>query len=584
MLIRTALALLLLSVAPPARAASPPAVEGAHFMVVTAQRLASEAGAAMLRAGGNAVDAAVAAGYALAVVDPCCGNIGGGGFMVLRLADGRAVFLNFRETAPAAATAAMFLDAQGNMMPGASLFGWRAVAVPGTVLGLDTALRRYGTMPRAQVMAPAIRLARDGFVLGRGDTIPLARFAPLLRRDPAAAQIFLRPDGTALQQGDRLVQPALADTLAAIAADGPAAFYHGPIAASLAAAARAGGGILGEADLAGFAVTESAPLQCDYRGYRLLSAPPPSSGGVALCEMLNILAGYDLGALGYHSAASVHVMAEAMRRAFRDRNEDLGDPAFVQNPLGRLLSREYAAALRAGIGEGATPSRDLPPEAAPPSHEHAETTHYSVLDAAGNAVAVTYTLNGAFGAAVMAPGTGFLLNDEMDDFTTRPGTPNLFGLVQGAANAIAPGKRPLSSMAPTIVLHDGHVALVLGSPGGPRIITTVLETVVNLIDYGLAPQAAVDAPRFHMQFLPDEVFVEPRALSPDTEALLRGMGYRLHTQAPWGATELIAVGGALPQFAAPGPSQDAASDSGLCDACRYGAADPRRPAGTAVGE
>ena len=306
-------------------------------MVVTSQRLASEAGAAMLRAGGNAMDAAVAVGYALAVVDPCCGNIGGGGFMTLRLADGRAVFLNFRETAPAAATADMFLDAQGNVVRGASLFGWRAVGVPGTVRGLDTALQRYGTMTRAQVMAPAIRLAREGFVLGRGDTVLFARFAPLLRRDPAVAAVFLRPDGTPLQPGDRLVQPRLADTLAAIAAGGAEAFYRGPIAAAVVAAARAGGGLLGEADLAGFAVTESAPLQCGYRGYVFLSAPPPSSGGVALCEMLNILAGYDLRALGYHSAAAVHVMAEAMRRAFRDRNEDLGDPAFVQNPLDRLL-------------------------------------------------------------------------------------------------------------------------------------------------------------------------------------------------------------------------------------------------------
>lgn len=580
-MIRAALALLL-AAALPARAASPPAVEGGHFMVVTSQRLASEAGAAMLRAGGNAVDAAVAAGYALAVVDPCCGNIGGGGFMTLRLADGRAVFLNFRETAPAAATADMFLDAQGNVVRGASLFGWRAVGVPGTVRGLDTALQRYGTMTRAQVMAPAIRLARDGFVLGPADTVLFARFAPLLRRDPAAAAVFLRPDGTPLRPGDRLVQPWLADTLAAIAAAGAEAFYRGPIAAAVGAAAQAGGGILGEADLAAFSVTESAPLQCSYRGFVFLSAPPPSSGGVALCEMLNILAGYDLHALGYHSAAAVHVMAEAMRRAFRDRNEDLGDPAFVRNPLDRLLSRDYADALRAGIGQGATPSHDLP--SAPPPREHAETTHFSVLDAAGNAVAVTYTLNGAFGAGVMAPGTGFLLNDEMDDFTTKPGTPNLFGLVQGAANAIAPGKRPLSSMAPTVVLHDDHVALVLGSPGGPRIITTVLETAVNLIDYGLAPQAAVDAPRFHLQFLPDELFVEPRALSPDTEALLRGMGYTLRTQAPWGAAELIAVGGELPGFASPGLAHDAAAELALCDACRYGAADPRRPAGAAVGD
>ena len=527
-------------------------------MVVSAHRLASEAGAAMLRAGGNAVDAAVAMGYAEAVVNPCCGNIGGGGFMVAHLADGRDVFLNFRETAPAAASAGMYLDPAGNVEEDASIIGWRAAAVPGTVLGLDTALSHYGTMPRAAVMAPAIRLAREGFVLTRADT-DLLDF-PLLGADPVARAVFRHADGSRLQPGERLVQPALADTLAAIAAHGPDAFYRGGIPEAVEAAARAGGGILTAADFSGYAVTEAAPVRCTYRGYDIVSAPPPSSGGTTLCEILNVLEGFDLHAMGFHSAASVHVMAEAMRHAYLDRNTLLGDPAFVHDPLERLLSKDYAASIRARIGPRATPSAEL---AGTPPHERAETTHYSVMDAAGNAVAVTYTVNGLFGAGVMATGTGFLLNDEMDDFTAKPGAPNMFGLVQGAANAIAPGKRPLSSMAPTIVLRDGHVAMVLGSPGGSRIITITLETALNLIDHGMTPQEAVDAPRLHLQWEPDTLYAEPFALSPDTASLLRGMGYRITEQPPWGSAEVIVAG--------PGGHL-------------FGASDPRRPAGAAIGE
>jgi gamma-glutamyltranspeptidase/glutathione hydrolase len=551
-------------------------------MVVSAQRPASEAGADILRAGGNAVDAAVAVGYALAVVDPCCGNIGGGGFMVLHLAGGHDIFLNFRETAPMAARADMFLDAEGEPVPGASLSGWRAVAVPGTVLGLDTALQRYGTLPRTRVMAAAIRLAREGFVLTRDAAELLRRMAPRLRTDPEVARIFLHPDGTPLRAGERLVQPALADTLTAIAAHGPDAFYRGRIPAAVAAAARSGGGVIAASDFARYTVADSPPLRCTYRGWLFLSTPPPSWGGVTMCEILHILEGYDLRAMGFHSAASVHVMVEAMRHAYLDRNFDLGDPAFVHNPLERLLSKQYAAALRARIGPRATPSRELSPGVAP--HERAETTHFSVLDAAGNAVSVTYTLNGAFGAGVMAPGTGFLLNDEMDDFTLKAGVPNMFGLVQGAANAIAPGKRPLSSMAPTIVMHNGHIALVLGSPGGPRIVTAVLETALNLIDFGFAPQEAVDAPRFHQQWLPDAVFVEPHAFSPDTEAALRRMGYAITAQTPWGAVELIATGAALSEIRPSSSGNDAAVAARIRPGLLYGASDPRRPAGAAIGE
>ncbi|GGF03163.1 gamma-glutamyltranspeptidase [Aliidongia dinghuensis] len=565
-----------------AEAASPRAVEAAHGMVVSSQRLASEVGVEILKAGGNAVDAAVAVGYAEAVVNPCCGNIGGGGFMVLRLANGREIFINFRETAPAAATRTMYLDAAGNPVKGASLIGYRAAGVPGTVMGLDTALAKYGRLPRARVMAPAIRLARDGFVLTRGDTDILELGTDLFRADPTLAAIFLHKDGTALQPGDRLVQKDLAATLDAIAKAGPDAFYKGRIPRAIEAASKAGGGILTAADFAAYKATEAAPLSCSYRGYRFVSAPPPSSGGVTMCETLNILEGYDLKAMGYHSAAAVHVVTEALRHAYLDRNTYLGDPAFVANPLDRLLSKDYAATIRSEIpADRAVASASLA-SGAPP--EKAETTHYSVIDRAGNAASVTYTVNGLFGAVVMAPHTGFFLNDEMDDFTTAPGRPNLSGLVQGAANAIEPGKRPLSSMAPTIVTKDGKLFLVLGSPGASRIITITLEAALNVIDYGMAPQEAVDAPRFHHQWLPDEIELEPRALSPDTERLLTGMGYRLVTQTPWGAVEMIAIGPDQPADAGLASSgHDAAVGGQMRPGLRYGAHDDRRPAGAAVG-
>ena len=572
----------LLLLARTVQAATLPAVEAANGMVVSAHRLASEVGVAMLQQGGNAIDAAVAVGYAEAVVNPCCGNIGGGGFMVAHLADGRDVFLNFRETAPAAATPGMYLDAGGKMVPGASLNGWRAVAVPGTVLGLDTALTQYGTLPRSVVMAPAIRLAREGFVLNRYDTDIMQRFTATFRRESNVARIFLRADGSPPQPGDRLVQSDLADTLQAIADGGPDAFYRGRIPQEVEAASRAGGGIISAADFAAYRVTQSAPLSCVYRGFLFLSAPPPSSGGVTLCEILQILEGYDMRSLGFHSAQAVHVMAEAMRHAFFDRNNYLGDPAFVANPIDSLLSPAHIRAIRTQIGDRATPSSHLIAGAV--LHEHTETTHYSIIDKAGNAVSVTYTLNGGFGAGVIAGDTGFLLNDEMDDFTVQPGVANHYGLVQGEANAIAAGKRPLSSMAPTLVLRDGHVFLVLGSPGGARIITIALETVLNIIDYGMAPQEAVDAPRFHHQWLPDEIVAEPFALSPDTQTLLQAMGYRIAEQKPWGATELIEVAPPQPAPDRAAPSGDDAAASGtLRPGFYYGANDARRPAGAAIG-
>jgi gamma-glutamyltranspeptidase/glutathione hydrolase len=536
----------------------------------------------MLRQGGNAIDAAVAIGYVEAVVNPCCGNIGGGGFMVAHLADGRDVFLNFRETAPASASSDLYVDSNGHVVPGVSLHGWRSVAVPGTVLGLDTALSQYGTLRRSVVMAPAIRLAREGFVLTRFDTDIMQRATAAFRHEPNVARVFLRADASPLQPGDRLVQTNLAATLQAIADDGPAAFYRGRIPQEVETASRVGGGIITAADFAAYRVTQSAPLSCSYRGYVFLSAPPPSSGGATMCEILLILESYDMHALGFHSAQAVHVMTEAMRHAYFDRNTSLGDPAFVANPLARLLSADHIAAIRAQIEDRATPSRTLTSDVA--SHEHAQTTHYSVVDKAGNAVAVTYTINGGFGAGVIAGDTGFLLNDEMDDFTLQPGVANHYGLVQGEANAIAPGKRPLSSMAPTLVLRDGRVFLVLGSPGGARIITITLETALNIIDYGMAPQEAVDAPRLHHQWLPDEIIAEPFALSPDTQALLQAMGYRITEHAPWGAAELIEV---APPRAANEQRDSSDSDAAASGALRagfyYGANDARRPAGAAIG-
>jgi gamma-glutamyltranspeptidase/glutathione hydrolase len=525
-------------------------------MVVSAHRLASEIGVRILAEGGNAIDAAIAVGYALAVVDPCCGNIGGGGFMTIHLADGRNTFINFRETAPAAATAAMYLDGDGEPIRDLSRHGFRAAGVPGTVMGFDHASREYGKLPRAALITPAIALARDGFVLTRADTEILDRNAGRFGGDPAAARIFLRPDGSRFAPGDRLVQSDLAATLELIAQQGPDTFYRGPIAAAVEAASSANGGILTVRDFADYTSTEAPPVTCSYRGYLLLSAPPPSSGGTTICQILNILEGYDIKGAGFRSARSVRLMVEAMRRAYFDRNTQLGDPEFVVNPLDRLLSKSYAATLRAEIERNSSA-----PSAVRTTNERAETTHYSVVDGEGNAVAVTYTINGYFGANVIAPGTGFFLNNEMDDFTVKPGEPNLYGLVQGEPNAIAPGKRPLSSMSPSLVEKDGRIHLVLGSPGGPRIITAVLETIMNIIDYGMAPQEAVDAPRLHHQWRPDEVYYERFGLSPDTTKSLTEMGYRLIEQRPWGAVELIEI----------------------ANGRLYGASDSRRPGGAAVG-
>ncbi|EMM6942257.1 MULTISPECIES: gamma-glutamyltransferase [Morganella] len=580
---RTPVLLLSLLLSPQLYAASEPAAEARNGMVVSSQHLASQAGADILKAGGNAVDAAVAVGYAQAVVNPCCGNIGGGGFMTLHLADGKNIFINFRETAPASASADMYLDKDGNLIKDASLYGYLAAGVPGTVKGLDYALEKYGTMKREQVMAPAIKLARDGFILTRADTDVLDTTTARFKQDPEAARIFLKPDGSAFQPGDRLIQTDLANTLERIAKEGPPAFYEGDIPQIVEKASQAGGGKLTAKDFADYTISEVAPITCTYRGYEFISAPPPSSGGVTICQTLNILEGYDLKAMGFNSADYIHTLTEAMRHSYMDRNTFLGDPAFVKNPTEKLTSKAYAEELRKEIIPGkATPSAQVQPGTGP--HEKPETTHYSVVDNKGNAVSTTYTINGRFGAVVIPPDTGFFLNDEMDDFTTKIGEKNMYGLVQGERNAIAPGKRPLSSMSPTIVTKDGKIFLVLGSPGGSRIISITLQTALNIIDHGMAPQEAVNAPRIHHQWLPDEVYYEQRGVSKDSLNLLDKMGYKMVEQTPWGAAELIMVG--LPGAAgvsADSSGNDAAVSGKVREGYLYGANDVRRPAGEAAG-
>ncbi len=535
------------------RAAQP--VLGRHAMVVSEQHDASAAGLEMLRRGGNAIDAAVAIGYALAVVDPCCGNLGGGGFMTVHLADGRNLFLDFRETAPRRATRTMFLDAQGQVVAGRSTRSWLAVGVPGTVRGLNAALARLGTLPRAEVMQPAIALARDGWRLQPGDVAMLHEGRALLAANPDAAAIFL-DHGQVPAAGTLLRQPQLARTLQRIARDGDRGFYAGPVARALVDASRHGGGVLEAADLRDYRARWRAPLQCDYRGYTIVTPPPPGSG-VVVCEILRVLQGYPLAQWGWDSARTSHVLAEAERHAFADRNTALGDPAFVHNPVHELLAPAHIDAIRAAI----EPTRATPSAMVRGWREGMHTTHYSVLDAYGNAVDVTYTINALFGSGLMAGDTGFLLNNEMDDFTSKPGVPNLYGLVQGEANAIAPGKRPLSSMSPSIVLKEGKVTMLTGSPGGSTIISTTVETMLDVIDFGMNAQQAVDAPRMHMQQWPDRIDVEPGYLVSGRASALRRMGYTLHRRAPWGAAEVIVVGA-----------------HGI-----EGANDCRRPAGAALG-
>jgi gamma-glutamyltranspeptidase/glutathione hydrolase len=552
-----------------AQAASRAPVAAKNGMVVTAQEHATRIGVDILKSGGNAVDAAIAVGYALAVVYPAAGNLGGGGFMTVQFADGRKTFIDFREVAPLAATADMYLDAAGNVVPDLSTRGYLAVGVPGTVSGFEFARDKYGTMSREKLIAPAIALAERGFTLEQGDVDILAEGTGDFRKDPPSAAIFL-DGGQTKRAGSLLVQKDLARTLKAISKEGVRGFYEGPVGTALIDAIRNGKGIITGRDLAAYHTRELPPLECDYRSVHLVSAPPPSSGGVTLCEILGVLEGYPLGEYGWGSARAAHVEIEAMRHAYVDRNFLLGDPAYVQNPLTELISRTYTAKLRTMIDpQHAGDSRALHPGIEMREGKH--TTHYSIADRFGNAVAVTYTLNDWFGARVTAAGTGVLLNDEMDDFTSKAGVPNMYGLVQGVNNRIEPGKRPLSSMTPTIVNKDGKPWMIVGTPGGSRIITAVLHTVLNVVDYGMDIQEAVDAPRIHQQWLPEETFVEARALSPDTRAILFGMGHKLAAPQPENHVAAILIGA---------PALNAAP---VGDARFYGAVDPRRNTGLALG-
>jgi gamma-glutamyltranspeptidase/glutathione hydrolase len=495
------------------------------------------------------------------VVHPCCGNIGGGGFMLVHLADGQNVFLDFREKAPLKASPTMYQDADGNVVKSRSTGTWLGVGVPGTVMGLDAALKKYGTMPLSKVIAPAIKLASDGFVLQPGDVNILNERAKDFARHPNVAAIFLN-HGKPYVAGERLRQKQLAHTLEQIRRDGAKAFYHGDIARAVVAASQAHGGILSMQDFSDYTVRWDTPIRCDYQGYTIVSAPPPSSGGTTICQILQIIKPYPLGKWGYGSVNSVHYLVEAERRAFADRNTYLGDPAFVHNPIDQLLSPEHAAKLRASIDpDKATPSSEIKGSLGPA--EGTNTTHYSVVDAHGNAVAVTYTINYLFGVGRIAGDTGFFLNNEMDDFTSKPGVPNSFGLVQGKINQIEPGKRPLSSMSPTIVLRDGKLYMVTGSPGGSTIISTTLESFLNVAAFGMNMQQAVNAPRLHHQWLPDVVLVEQGFLAPEVQTRLEAMGYHFKTLKSWGAAEAILVN----------------PKTGLLE----GANDRRRPAGLAAG-
>jgi gamma-glutamyltranspeptidase/glutathione hydrolase len=517
-------------------------------MVVAVHHLASDAGLEILRQGGNAVDAAVATGFALAVVHPIAGNLGGGGFLLLRTHDGRATFIDFREKAPLAASEDMYLDAHGNVIPDASVVGYRSIATPGSVAGLVYAERKYGRLGLKRVITPAIKLAAEGFVLTAEEAHELAD--PDLAQFPESKRIFQR-DGQLYKEDEAFRQPELARTLERIAAD-PDDFYHGRMAHELVDELRKGGSLLTLDDLAQYTVVERAPIVGSFHNYTILSAPPPSSGGIVLVSALNILEGYDLARLGDRTTASMHLIAEAFRRAYMDRAEYLGDPDYNPIPVAELTSKKYAAAWRAGIAENsATPSAVLkrpqgflPPAPTTPGRRRTEsndTTHYSVVDSEGNAVAVTTTLNDSFGSRVTAGPLGFLLNDEMDDFAVKMGTPNLYGLIQGPADAIAPGKRPLSAMTPTIILENGKLRYVLGSPGGARIISTVANIFLSAAEGGLNIQQAVDAPRFHHQYLPDKLYLEP-GFSEETIDGLRAQGYDLAIKGRhWSNGECIAI-------------------------------------------
>jgi len=536
-------------------------VLGRAGMVASQEANATRVGLDILQRGGTAVDAAVAVGFALAATLPRAGNLGGGGFMMIHDAkSGRTVAIDYRETAPAAATRDMYLDAAGDVDKEAFRYSHKAIGVPGTVAGLTLALQKYGTMTLKDVMAPALRLAGDGFLVSNDMARQLERRKKRLSQSAATRKIFFGEDDTPLKAGARLVQSDLAKSLKAISEEGPSAFYRGTIAKRIVAEMEAHGGIMTLADLAGYTPVEREAVRGTYRGYEIRSMPPPSSGGIHIVQILNMLEAYDLAALGHNSAGGLHLMAEAMKRAYADRSKHLGDPGYWKVPVSGLVSKEYAAVLRRGIDpKKATPSTDILP-GDPLPYEGPNTTHYTVMDRFGNTVSNTYTLNFAYGTGIVAAGTGILLNNEMADFSAKPGVPNPYGLIGGDANAVGSGKRPLSSMSPTIVLKDGKVLLATGSPGGSRIITTVLQLLINVIDHKMNIAEATHAPRVHHQWLPDRLRIE-EGLSSDTQRLLRAMGHTLKQGRPMGSLQsIMRVDGDL-----------------------YGASDPRRPDALTLG-
>lgn len=530
------------SESPVARLALVHPVTARHGMVVSQEAKASQVGVDILKRGGNAVDAAVATGFALAVTLPRAGNIGGGGFMLVHLAaEKKTVAIDYRETAPALTTPNVFLDENGKPDRQKSVFSGLSIGVPGTVAGLELAWRNYGSgrLSFAELVAPAIRLARQGLTVDDdlADSLPFAtkNFA----RHPSSARIFLRPDGTPLRPGDHIALDDLADTLETIATQGSQGFYAGPIAEKLARAVQNAGGQMTLDDLAAYKAIERAPVQGDYRGHKIVSMPPPSSGGAHIIEIANILEAYPLAAQGLNSAATIHEIAEAEKHAFADRARYMGDPDFVKIPLSGLLSKDYAARLRAQISpDRARPASEIAADR-PQPYESDQTTHFSVVDEAGNAVSNTYTLNIPYGCGLVVDGAGFLLNDELDDFTAKSGEANLYGLVGGEANLPGPRKRPLSSMSPTLVFKDGELELVTGAAGGSRIISIVLQIILDTIDHGLNVAEAELAPRVHHQWLPDELRVE-RGLSNDTLRLLEAKGHKIVLREPMGSAYSIA--------------------------------------------
>jgi gamma-glutamyltranspeptidase/glutathione hydrolase len=512
-------------------------VRARKAMVVAQEPHATDVGVAVLRGGGNAIDAAVAVGFALAVTLPAAGNLGGGGFLLVRFADGRSAFVDFRERAPHASSRDMYLGPDGNPTR-ESVEGWRAAGVPGTVRGLEYAHRKWGTKKWAELVEPASKLANDGFELSYAQSSSLTN-SPLLAKFEESKRVFQR-NGAGWEMGDRFVQPELAATLRRIARDGSRDFYEGETARILAEEMRAHGGLITLDDLRQYQAVERKPLEGSYKGYSVITAPPPSSGGVGLLQMLGVLEGSGYEHAGAGSAESIHFFAEAMRRYYADRSEHLGDPDFHRVPVSALLNKRYIEKLRASIDRTrATPSADWHPGSVT-GYESENTTHFSIVDAEGNAIALTYTINGSYGCGVTVPRLGFLLNNEMDDFAAKPGTANMFGLVQGEANAIAPRKRPLSSMTPTILTKDGKLYMVIGAPGGGRIITGVTQVVANVIDFGMNMQEAIDAPRFHHQWQPDRLQVE-KEISPDTVALLKAKGHEVAPIANIAIVESILV-------------------------------------------